>query len=85
MSSWMPLRTCIVCRKKLSKNGLIRMVKYADGTIEVDTSGKAQGRGCYVCNGDCLNTLIKKRCAGRGFRTQVKEGIYDQLKGLQDR
>lgn len=84
-NGWTPLRTCFICRKKLPKSELVRIVKYADGSIQADESGKAQGRGCYVCKGGCLDTLIKKRCAGRALKTQVKEDVYDQLKGLQNR
>jgi len=78
--SWIPLRSCAVCRKRLPKSDLIRIVKYSDGGIEVDESGKAQGRGCYVCKeGDCLKTFIKKRGANRSFKTNVKEEVYERL------
>lgn len=82
MSDWVPLRTCAVCRKKQPKSELIRIVKYADGRVATDTSGKAQGRGCYVCNNDtCLTAFIKKKGANRSFKINVKEDIYDELKG----
>ncbi|MDD3946814.1 MAG: YlxR family protein [Clostridia bacterium] len=86
MSNWTPLRTCAVCRKKLPKSELIRIVKFADGTIKADETGKAQGRGCYVCKNDsCIEKFIKKKGANRSFKTNVKEDVYEQIKRLQDR
>lgn len=77
---WVPLRLCTVCRKRLPKEELLRIVRYADGTIEADETGKAQGRGCYVCKeGECLKTFIKKKGANRSFKTNVKEEVYERL------
>jgi predicted RNA-binding protein YlxR (DUF448 family) len=77
---WIPLRSCTVCHKRLPKAELLRIVKYADGNIEVDESGKAQGRGCYVCKeGDCIRSFIKKKGANRSFKTNVKEEVYERL------
>ena len=44
-----PLRTCAVCREVHPKRSMTRVVRLADGSILVDPSGKAPGRGTYVC------------------------------------
>jgi len=44
-----PQRTCVACRKVKAKRELIRLVRVADGSVEVDTSGKEAGRGAYLC------------------------------------
>ncbi len=44
-----PLRKCIVCGVKTDKRGLIRIVAPQEGPVEVDATGKARGRGAYVC------------------------------------
>ena len=46
----LPKRTCIGCNEIKLKKDLIRIVKNKDGQITVDKTGKAQGRGAYVCN-----------------------------------
>ena len=43
-----PMRICSVCRKKSPKTELLRVVRIGDEYI-VDTTGKAQGRGAYIC------------------------------------
>ena len=44
-----PLRSCIACRRKAPKRDLIRVVRTPEGTLEIDTRGKRQGRGAYLC------------------------------------
>ena len=45
-----PERTCAVCRAVHPKRAMTRVVRSADGTVAVDPSGKAPGRGTYVCD-----------------------------------
>ena len=48
-----PFRMCVVCRQMKTKPELLRVVK-KDGGVFVDTSGKSEGRGAYICkNSDC--------------------------------
>jgi len=43
-----PMRTCIVTHKKLSKSELIRLVKLEDNGVEIDLRGKLKGRGANI-------------------------------------
>jgi predicted RNA-binding protein YlxR (DUF448 family) len=45
-----PMRTCAVCRQVRSKRSMTRIVRSSDGTVTVDSTGKAAGRGTYVCD-----------------------------------
>ena len=42
-------RTCIACREVKAKRELVRLVRVASGSVEVDASGKSAGRGAYLC------------------------------------
>ncbi len=44
-----PIRTCAVCRQVRPKRAMTRFVRGADGAIVIDRTGKAAGRGTYVC------------------------------------
>jgi uncharacterized protein len=48
LNKHVPIRTCVVCREKANKRGLIRVVRTEHG-IEVDLTGKMNGRGAYLC------------------------------------
>ena len=45
-----PERTCAVCRDVHPKRSMTRVVRRVDGSVSVDPSGKAPGRGTYVCD-----------------------------------
>jgi predicted RNA-binding protein YlxR (DUF448 family) len=44
------MRTCAACRQVRPKRSLTRIVRTADGVVVVDPTGKAAGRGTYVCD-----------------------------------
>ena len=45
-----PQRTCAVCREVHPKRSMTRVVRHPDGSVAVDPSGKAPGRGTYLCD-----------------------------------
>ena len=75
-----PMRTCIVCRAQKDKSELVRIVKSSDGAITVDRSGKAAGRGAYLCDtAECKSALVKRRVLNKVFKTQIDKSVYDAL------
>jgi len=44
-----PQRTCVACRRVGVKRELVRLVRNPAGCIEIDSTGKKQGRGAYIC------------------------------------
>ena len=44
-----PQRTCVACRRVRNKRELVRLVRTASGDIEIDSTGKKEGRGAYIC------------------------------------
>lgn len=74
------LRTCCVCRKKMPKSELTRVVKSANGQILIDNTGKVEGRGAYICKSDeCINKLKKLKSLNKAFKCQVSDEIYEEL------
>jgi predicted RNA-binding protein YlxR (DUF448 family) len=45
-----PMRTCAVCRQVRPKRAMTRVVRRPDGSVAVDLSGRAAGRGTYICD-----------------------------------
>ena len=73
-------RRCVSCRQIKDKSEFLRIVKLADGKIFVDETGKAQGRGAYVCiNESCAADLRKKRRLDKQFKTKIDGEIYDEI------
>lgn len=65
-----PVRRCISCGEKRTKNELIRLVLDKESQLVRDDSGKRQCRGAYVCKmPSCQQRLFKNRRLNRLFRT----------------
>lgn len=78
-----PQRTCIGCNLKADKNSFIRIVKNKEGKITVDRTGKASGRGAYICdNIECLEKAIKGKKLEKAFEMKIEENVYDDLRGV---
>ncbi len=74
------IRMCIVCRGQSDKKTLIRIVKNKEGQIFVDGTGKANGRGAYVCKSkECFEKLKKTKALNRAFKCNVPEDVYTKL------
>ena len=77
------IRTCIACREKKLKNELIRIVKNSNNEICVDSKGKKDGRGAYVCkNAECLEKIKKSKRIERILGIKIPEEIYENLRGV---
>lgn len=56
-----PQRMCIACRKGEAKRSLVRLVRVLDGRVEIDLTGKRNGRGAYLCRArDCWDMALKR-------------------------
>lgn len=76
-----PQRTCMGCNVQKNKNDLIRIVMNKEGNIFLDKTGKANGRGAYICNNiDCLEKVIKSKRLERSLDTKINDDIYDELR-----
>lgn len=78
-----PQRTCMGCNVKKDKKEFIRIVKNKEGQISIDRTGKAQGRGAYICdNIECLEKMIKSKRIEKIFDMKISEEIYENLRGV---
>lgn len=76
-----PLRQCIGCGEMKNKKELIRVLKSQDGSINIDTTGKKNGRGAYICPCmECLDKAIAHRGLERSFKMSIDQVVYDTLK-----
>ena len=80
-----PQRTCIACRKVKDKRDLIRVVRTPEGTIVLDPSGKANGRGAYLCREiHCCEAALKiERLAQNLKATLSSEEVTELYASVQ--
>lgn len=76
-----PLRMCVGCREMKDKRELVRVVKSPEGAISLDHTGKAAGRGAYICKSvQCLDKAVKNKGLNRAFKEPVSPEILSQLR-----
>ncbi len=76
-----PMRRCVGCGESKEKKELIRVVRDTDGQIHIDTTGRANGRGAYICRDKkCLEQAIKKRGLDRTLKVSVPAEVADKLR-----
>jgi hypothetical protein len=76
-----PLRTCIACSRSADKRDLVRVVRDAAGDVAIDASGKANGRGAYVCATQaCFETAVRRSRFDSALRVRLREDDLDRLR-----
>ncbi len=66
----LPQRTCVGCGTVSAKRQFIRVVRSPGGGVRPDPTGKAPGRGAYLCpNRSCWQQALAKKRLERALRT----------------
>jgi uncharacterized protein len=76
-----PTRSCVHCRSARDKRDLLRVVRAPDGSVRYDPTGKANGRGAYVCHDEsCIAGAVGRGALGRALGTSVPVSLADELR-----
>lgn len=83
MPKKIPMRTCIGCGAVRPKKELIRIVMTKEGEILLDQTGRANGRGAYLCDDPlCLQKAKKRKGLQKAFRgRQSPDASLEDLEG----
>ncbi len=74
------MRMCVGCGEMKPKQTLIRIVKTPEDEIKIDSRGKMNGRGAYICpSAECLKKAHKQKRLERTFKTPISDEIYSTL------
>lgn len=80
MEKKVPLRKCVVSLERLPKKELIRVVRNTDNHIEIDLTGRANGRGAYLKKDKNVILKAKKtNVLSRHLEVEIPSNIYDEL------
>ena len=76
-----PMRMCIACREHDAKRSYVRIVRTPEGTVEVDPTGKRNGRGAYLCRRrSCWYRAIDGSLIDRALRVEVDDATREMLR-----
>jgi len=78
-----PRRTCVGCRSIKAKREMVRLVRTRQGHIEIDTTGKKEGRGVYICpDSACWEKAMKGQQLERTLKsTLTPENRQELVRG----
>lgn len=77
MNKKIPMRQCVGCREMKSKRDLIRVIRTSEEEILIDTTGRKNGRGAYICpKRECLEQSIKSKGLERSLKIAIPKEIY---------
>ena len=81
-----PQRTCVVCRSTTAKRTLHRIVRSPAGTVAYDPTGKAPGRGAYLCGQPaCLDLAVRRRSVQRALKVTDTAAADAAVEALRNR
>ena len=73
------------CRQEQSKRALVRVVRAADTHVQVDPTGKAAGRGAYLCSEpECWTVALHRGALGRALRIALSAEDRATLERYRD-
>ena len=79
MPRHIPIRSCVVCRRRQEKRQLTRIVMTAEGIVR-DPSGKLDGRGAYLCaDATCWQRAASGDFLARALRQPLREKDRQRL------
>jgi uncharacterized protein len=77
-----PTRTCVSCRTERQKRDFVRVVRAPDGNVSIDNTGRANGRGAYLCaDQSCWPDALKKKSIERALGVSLPAEVRAQLEG----
>ena len=76
-----PMRKCVATGEQCPKKELLRIVRTPDGSVCVDTTGKANGRGAYLKKSmEALEQAKKKNVLGRSLECEISGEVYEEIR-----
>lgn len=75
-----PMRRCVATMESLPKKELIRIVRTPQGTVEIDETGKKNGRGAYLKRSvEAVEIAKKRKALVRSLECEIPEEVYAAL------
>lgn len=76
----LPMRQCVGCGEMKIKKEMMRVLKTTQEEIVLDTTGKKNGRGAYLCfSKECLKKAVKNKGLERSLKMNIPKEVYDTL------
>ena len=76
-----PQRMCVACREHDAKRTYVRLVRTPEGRVEVDPTGKRNGRGAYLCRRRaCWQRGLDSNALARALKVEIDDETRSALR-----
>ena len=59
---------------------MMRILKTAENEIVLDTTGRKNGRGAYLCfSRECFEKAVKSKGLERSLKMSIPKSVYEEL------
>lgn len=83
MPKKIPMRRCVITREQFPKKELLRVVRTPEGNVEIDLTGKLNGRGAYLKKDIEVMKLAKKNGAlNKALEVEIPDEFWIQLESI---
>ena len=78
-----PLRSCVITKEQLPKQELLRIVRTPYGEVQVDETGKLNGRGAYIKKDvSVLEKAIKSKLLEKRLECTIEDSVYEEIRQI---
>ncbi len=78
-----PMRRCVATQESCPKKELLRIVRTPEGNVEIDLTGKRNGKGAYLKKDlEALKIAKQKKALNRALEVEIPEEIYKQIEDI---
>ena len=78
-----PLRSCVITKEQLPKQELLRIVRTPYGEVQVDETGKLNGRGAYIKKDiEVLEQAKKTGLLDKRLECTISDEVYEEIRKI---
>lgn len=78
-----PLRSCVITKEQLPKQELLRIVRTPYGEVQVDETGKLNGRGAYIKKDiEVLEKAKKSGLLAKRLECNISDEVYEEIRKI---
>lgn len=78
-----PMRKCLATNQSFAKKDLLRIVRTPQGEVQVDITGKLNGKGAYISkSAEALKLAKENKVLNKALEVDIPDSLYDEIERI---
>lgn len=78
-----PMRKCLATNQSFAKKDLLRIVRTPQGEVQVDVTGKLNGKGAYISkSAEALKLAKENKVLNKALEVDIPDSLYDEIERI---